>query len=258
MGKVVAIASQKGGVGKTTTAINLGACLGEHGQRVLLIDMDPQGSAGSGLGISINGSQKTIYEALVGLAPLSEAIFPGVATGLDIVPSGARLSGAEVELVGVMAREIKLKNALATIRNEYDFILVDTPPSLGLLTVNTLTAADSVLIPLQCEYYALEGLTALLTTIQLIQESLNPQLTIEGIVLTMYDHRLNLSQQVAEEAKKYFGERVYETVIPRNVRLGEAPSFGKPVILYDTTSSGSESYRALAKEVLQHDEARVG
>jgi chromosome partitioning protein len=258
MGKVVAIASQKGGVGKTTTAINLGACLGEQGQRVLLIDMDPQGSAGSGLGISVNGLQKTVYESLVGLAPISEAIFPGVASGLDLVPSGARLSGAEVELVGVMARETKLRNALAAIRNEYDFIFVDTPPSLGLLTVNTLTAADTVLIPLQCEYYALEGLTALLTTIQLIQESLNPQLTIEGIVLTMYDHRLNLSQQVAEEAKKYFGERVYETVIPRNVRLGEAPSFGKPVILYDTTSSGSESYRALAREVLQHDEARVG
>lgn len=258
MGKVVAIASQKGGVGKTTTAINLGACLAEQGRRVLLVDMDPQGSAGSGVGVSSNGSQKTVYEALVGLAPLSEAILQTPCPGLDIAPSGTRLSGAEVELVGVIAREMKLRHALTTARERYDFILVDTPPSLGLLTVNTLTAADTVLIPLQCEYYALEGLTALLTTVQLIQESLNPQLAIEGIVLTMYDNRLNLSQQVAEEAKKYFGERVYETVIPRNVRLGEAPSFGQPVILYDSTSTGSESYRALAREVLQHDEARVG
>jgi chromosome partitioning protein len=253
MGRVVAIASQKGGVGKTTTAINLSACLAEQGQRVLLVDMDPQGSAGSGIGISPNGSQPTIYESLVGLSSIAEAILPDVFPKLDVIPSGTRLSGAEVELVGVIARENKLRQALAPIREEYDFIFLDCPPSLGLLTVNALAAADSVLIPLQCEYYALEGLTALLTTIQLVQESLNPNLTIEGILLTMFDARLNLSQQVSEDARRYFAGRVYETTIPRNVRLGEAPSFGRPVIEYDTTSKGSESYRALAREVLNHE-----
>jgi chromosome partitioning protein len=253
MGRVVAIASQKGGVGKTTTAINLSACLAEQGQRVLLVDMDPQGSAGSGLGISPNGSQSTIYEPLVGLASVSDGIVSEVCPKLDVVPSGTRLSGAEVELVGVLARENKLRQAIAPIRDAYDFIFVDCPPSLGLLTINSLAAADSVLIPLQCEYYALEGLTALLTSIQLVQESINPNLTIEGILLTMYDTRLNLSQQVAEEARRYFSGRVYETMIPRNVRLGEAPSFGRPVIEYDTTSSGSESYRALAREVIDHE-----
>jgi chromosome partitioning protein len=253
MGRVVAIASQKGGVGKTTTAINLSACLAEQGQRVLLVDMDPQGSAGSGIGISPNGAQPTIYESLVGLSSIAEAILPDVCPKLDVIPSGTRLSGAEVELVGVLARENKLRQALAPIREEYDYIFLDCPPSLGLLTVNALAAADSVLIPLQCEYYALEGLTALLTTIQLVQESLNPNLTIEGILLTMFDARLNLSQQVSEDARRYFAGRVYETTIPRNVRLGEAPSFGRPVIEYDTTSKGSESYRALAREVLNHE-----
>jgi chromosome partitioning protein len=253
MGRVVAIASQKGGVGKTTTAINLSACLAELGQRVLLVDMDPQGSAGSGIGISPNGSQPTIYEPLVGVSSISEAILHDVFPKLDVIPSGTRLSGAEVELVGVLARENKLRQALAPIREEYDFIFLDCPPSLGLLTVNALAAADSVLIPLQCEYYALEGLTALLTTIQLVQESLNPNLTIEGILLTMYDARLNLSQQVSEDARRYFAGRIYDTTIPRNVRLGEAPSFGRPVIEYDTTSKGSESYRALAREVLNHE-----
>lgn len=253
MGRVVAIASQKGGVGKTTSAINLGACLAEQGQRVLLVDMDPQGSAGSGLGVSTNGSQPTIYESLVGLAQLSECIVSDVYPQLDVVPSGPKLSGAEVELVGVLARESKFRQALAPIRENYDFVIVDCPPSLGLLTINTLTAADSVLIPLQCEYYALEGLTSLLTSIQLVQESLNPGLSIEGILLTMYDARLNLSQQVAEEARRYFEGRVYETVIPRNVRLGEAPSFGRPVIAYDGASSGSDSYRALAREVMNHE-----
>jgi chromosome partitioning protein len=253
MGRVVAIASQKGGVGKTTTAINLSACLAEQGQRVLLIDMDPQGSAGSGVGVSANGSQPTIYESLVGLASVNDGIVSAIYPNLDVIPSGTRLSGAEVELVGVLARENKLRQAIAPLRDSYDFVIVDCPPSLGLLTINSLAAADSVLIPLQCEYYALEGLTALLTSIQLVQESLNPNLMIEGILLTMYDTRLNLSQQVAEEARRYFEGRVYQTVVPRNVRLGEAPSFGKPVIEYDSTSSGSESYRALAREVMNHE-----
>jgi chromosome partitioning protein len=253
MGRVVAIASQKGGVGKTTTAINLSACLAEQEQRVLLVDMDPQGSAGSGVGVSPNGSQPTIYEPLVGVSSIADAIVRDIYPKLDVIPSGTRLSGAEVELVGVLARENKLRQAIAPIRESYDFIFLDCPPSLGLLTINALAAADSVLIPLQCEYYALEGLTALLTSIQLVQESLNPNLNIEGILLTMYDTRLNLSQQVSEEARKYFAGRVYETTIPRNVRLGEAPSFGKPVIEYDSTSKGSESYRALAREVMTHE-----
>lgn len=251
MGKVVAIASQKGGVGKTTTAINLSACLGEDGKRVLLIDMDPQGSAGSGLGLSVNGTQATTYEVLIGTAPFNQAILTEVYPGVDVVPAAARLSGAEVELVGVIAREFRFRTGLTSIREQYDFIFVDCPPSLGILTVNTLTAADSVLIPLQCEYYALEGLTALLSTIRLVQENLNPGLGIEGVLLTMYDPRLNLSQQVAEEARSFFAGRVYDTIIPRNVRLGEAPSFGKPIIYYDSASTGSQSYRALARELLE-------
>jgi chromosome partitioning protein len=251
MGKVIAIASQKGGVGKTTTAINLSACLGEEGKRVLLVDMDPQGSAGSGIGLSVTDSQTTIYEALIGAAPLHDAIIPNVHPGMDIAPAASRLSGAEVELVGVIAREFKFRNCLAPIRDTYDYVIVDTPPSLGLLTVNTLAAADTVLVPLQCEYYALEGLTALLGTIKLVQENLNAGLGIEGVLLTMYDPRLNLSQQVAAEARSFFTGRVYETIIPRNVRLGEAPSFGKPIIYYDSSSSGSLSYRALTRELLE-------
>jgi chromosome partitioning protein len=250
MGKVIAIASQKGGVGKTTTAINLSACLGEEGKRVLLVDMDPQGSAGSGLGLTVTDSQKTIYEALIGATPIEEAIVHEVHPGVDIAPAAARLSGAEVELVSVIAREFKFRNCLGATRDRYDFVLVDTPPSLGLLTVNTLTAADSVLVPLQCEYYALEGLTSLMETIRLIQLNLNAGLEVEGVLLTMYDPRLNLSQQVAQEAKNHFAGRVFETVIPRNVRLGEAPSFGKPIIYYDSASSGAQSYRALARELL--------
>ncbi len=250
MGKVIAVASQKGGVGKTTTAINLSACAAEGGKRVLLVDIDPQGNAGSGLGLVPDEAEPTLYEVLVDNFPIEQAIHRDLLPGLDVLPSGQKLSGAEVELVGVMARETKLRQALSTIRDQYDYIFIDCPPSLGLLTVNTLTAADSVLIPLQCEYYALEGLTQLIRTIQLVQENLNPALRIEGVLLTMYDARLNLSQQVADEARKFFSDRVYRTVIPRNVRLSEAPSFGKPIIHYDGSSTGAESYRSLAQEVM--------
>jgi len=253
MGKVIAVASQKGGVGKTTTAINLSACAAEDGKRILLVDIDPQGNAASGLGVNVDESRPTLYEVLIDNLPVEEAIQRDVLPNLDVLPSGQKLSGAEVELVGVMARETRLRHALQPVRDQYDYIFVDCPPSLGLLTVNTLTAADSVLIPLQCEYYALEGLTQLVRTIQLVQENLNPGLRIEGVLLTMFDSRVNLSQQVADEARKFFSDRVYHTVIPRNVRLSEAPSFGKAIIHYDGTSSGAISYRALTQEVIHHD-----
>jgi chromosome partitioning protein len=252
MGRVIAVSSQKGGVGKTTTAINLGACLAQESRRVLLVDLDPQGNASSGLGINGNDQKTTIYEALINQVDLESAIQATALANLDLVPSGQRLSGAEVELVGMMARETRLRTLLAPVRSNYDFILVDCPPSLGLLTVNALTASDSVLIPLQCEYLALEGLTQLIGAIRLVQDHLNPGLRIEGVLLTMFDARLNLSQQVADEARKFFAERVYKTMIPRNVKLSEAPSFGKPIVLYDPHSTGAESYRELAKEVLDH------
>ena len=252
MGRIISIASQKGGVGKTTTAINLGACLAQESRRVLIIDVDPQANATSGLGISGNDLKSTIYEVLIGHGELAEAVLPTALANLDVAVSGQRLSGAEVELVGMMARETRLKHAVSKVRDQYDYILVDSPPSLGLLTVNALTASDSVLIPLQCEYLALEGLTQLIGAIRLVQDHLNPGLRIEGVLLTMYDSRLNLSQQVADEARKFFAERVYRTVIPRNVRLSEAPSFGKPIVLYDPHSTGAESYRDLAREVLDH------
>jgi chromosome partitioning protein len=252
MGRVIAIASQKGGVGKTTTAINLGACIAQESRRVLLIDIDPQGNASSGLGINGNDQRLSTYEVLIGQAEIRDAILPTALANLDLLPAGQRLSGAEVELVGMMAREGRLRGLIEKVREDYDFILIDSPPSLGLLTVNALTASDSVLIPLQCEYLALEGLTQLIGSIRLVQDHLNPSLRIEGVLLTMFDARLNLSQQVAEEARKFFAERVYKSVIPRNVRLSEAPSFGKPIVLYDPHSSGAESYRELTREVLDH------
>lgn len=253
MGRVISIASQKGGVGKTTTAINLGACLAQENKRVLVVDIDPQGNATSGLGVNGDDQRQTTYEVLLGEAEIKPAILPTALATLDVLPSGQRLSGAEVELVGMMARETRLRHCLTKVSGDYDYVLVDSPPSLGLLTINALTASDSVLIPLQCEYLALEGLTQLIGAIRLVQDHLNPALRIEGVLLTMYDSRLNLSQQVAEEARKFFSDRVYRTVIPRNVRLSEAPSFGKPIVLYDPHSTGAESYRELAREVIEHD-----
>ncbi|MFQ6031709.1 MAG: ParA family protein [Candidatus Zixiibacteriota bacterium] len=252
MGKVIAIANQKGGVGKTTTAVNLSACLAVAEKKILLVDIDPQATSTSGLGIEKNKLEKSIYEVLIGGISIKEAILKTELDFLDVVPSHLRLVGAEVELVNLLAREKKLSSALGSIKDNYEFILVDCPPSLGLLTINSLTAADSVLIPIQCEYYALEGLGQLLNTIRLIQENLNSALKIEGILLTMHDARLNLSKQVAEEARRYFSDKVYQTIINRNVRLSEAPSFGKPIILYDIMSTGAENYLSLAEEVLNH------
>jgi chromosome partitioning protein len=251
MSRVIAIANQKGGVGKTTTAINLGACLGVAEKRTLLIDMDPQGNATSGLGVDRRGAEATAYEVLVDEAPIASATVRGVHFPyLDVVPSSRDLVGAEVELVDRPGRELMLRGALESARDSYDFVLMDCPPSLGLLTLNTLAAADAVLIPIQCEFYALEGLSQLLNTVRLVQTSINPKLQIDGVLLTMYDQRLNLSKQVADEAREYFGSRVYRTAIPRNVRLAEAPSFGKPIVVYDLMSSGAQAYLALAKEMI--------
>ncbi len=249
MSKIVAIANQKGGVGKTTTAVNLSASLGAAERRVLLVDIDPQANASSGLGVVASENESTIYEVLIGAVRAEDAIRE---TGLvDIIPSHPRLIGAEIELVSQIAREMKLKNALSEIAGRYEFVIVDAPPSLGLITLNTLTAADSVLIPIQCEYYALEGLSQLLSTIRMVQKHLNPDLRIEGVLMTMFDKRLNLSSRVAEEAISYFGDKVYDTIIPRNVRLSECPSFGRPVLLYDVQSAGSRSYLKLAEEFIQ-------
>ncbi|MBN1503839.1 MAG: ParA family protein [Candidatus Eisenbacteria bacterium] len=253
MGRVIAVANQKGGVGKTTTAVNLAACLAQLDKRVLLLDADPQGNASSGVGINGDETTSCMYEVLVQSVPMEDAIVKGPLPHLDVVPSSQRLVGAEIELVGMLARESRLRNSIKDVRQSYDYCLIDCPPSLGLLTVNTLTAADSVLIPVQCEYYALEGIGQLLGAIKLVQQNLNPALRIEGVLLTMYDARLNLCQQVADETKSFFAERVYKTVIPRNVRLSEAPGFGKPIILYDPRCPGAQSYVELAKEVMQND-----
>jgi chromosome partitioning protein len=249
--RVIAIANQKGGVGKTTTAVNLSASLAAAEKRILLVDMDPQANAVSGLGIDRHILGTTVYEALLDETLTRLAI---VKTSLDhlwLLPSNEQLTGAEVELVSQPEREYRLKRALATIRDHYDYIVVDSPPSLGLLTLNTLTAADSVLIPLQCEYYALEGLGQLLDTIKRVQARLNPSLEIEGVLLTMFDRRLRLAKQVVEEAMSYFGDKVYDTIIPRNVKLSEAPSFGKPILLYDVACLGARMYLQLAREVIQ-------
>jgi chromosome partitioning protein len=258
MSRVIAIANQKGGVGKTTTAINLGAGLAIAERRTLIVDMDPQGNASSGLGLSRSGDEVSMYDVLVEGVDLAGILVHGIHFPcLDLAPASQDLVGAEVELVERPRRELLLREALKPLRERYDYILLDCPPSLGLLTLNTLAAADSVLIPIQCEFYALEGLSQLLNTVRLVQQSLNPRLQIEGVLLTMYDQRLNLSRQVAEEAKEYFGSRVFRNVIPRNVRLAEAPSFGKPIALYDVLSVGAQSYIALAKELIARDGSRA-
>ena len=251
LGKVIAIANQKGGVGKTTTAVNLGAALASLGKTVMLVDSDPQGNTTSGLGVEKSRVNRCIYDVLINGVAMEDVVINTDYPRLDLVPATIDLAGAEIELVPLIARETKLRESMKDIRSGYDYVLIDCPPSLGLLTVNALTTADSLLVPIQCEYYALEGLSQLINTVYMIQNSVNPELKIEGVVLTMYDARTNLSAQVEEEVKRFFKEKVYNVIIPRNVRLSEAPSFGQPIIVYDPTSRGAEVYLELAREVAE-------
>lgn len=254
MGRIIAIANQKGGVGKTTTAINLSACLSEMGQQVLTIDIDPQGNTTSGLGVDKNEAENSVYDLLLEECSIEECIIETEIENQSLIPSNVNLAGAEIELIDVEEKEYILRRETKKVRDQYDFIIIDCPPSLNMLTVNALTAADTVLVPIQCEYYALEGLSQLIRTIELVQERLNPDLEIEGVVFTMYDARTNLSLQVVENVKGYLHQNIYKTIIPRNVRLAEAPSHGLPINLYDTKSAGAESYRLLAEEVLHKGE----
>ena len=251
MGKIVAIVNQKGGVGKTTTAVNLVAAIGASGKKVLLVDIDPQGNSTSGYGINKRDVPASSYELLIGQARINEAISRTQFKGVDLVPANMNLAGAEVELIHIEHRELQLKRALSLIREAYDFIFIDCPPSLGLITINALVASDTVFVPIQCEYYAMEGLSQLMTTVRQVKRLYNPTLDIEGVLLTMYDGRLNLTQQVVAEIKRYFSNKLYSTVIPRTVRLSEAPSYGMPIQYYDGRSKGSEAYNNLAKEFLK-------
>ena len=253
MGRVIAVANQKGGVGKTTTAINLSACLAEKGQKVLAIDMDPQGNMTSGLGIDKDEVEKNIYDLMIGQAGVDEVLQKEAIENLDVIPTSIDLSAAEIELIGVDDKEFIIRNAVQPIKDDYDYIIIDCPPSLSMLTINAMTTADSVLVPIQCEYYALEGLSQLIHTVELVKERLNPVLEIEGVVFTMYDARTNLSLQVVENVKENLQQNIYKTIIPRNVRLAEAPSYGQPITLYDPRSTGAEAYRLLAEEVINRE-----
>lgn len=253
MSRIIAIANQKGGVGKTTTAINLSACLAEAGKKVLTMDLDPQGNMTSGLGVDKNEVENTIYELMLDECSIKESMVDTVVEGMKVIPSNVNLAGAEIELLGIPEKEYILKNAVDYIKEDYDFIIIDCPPSLNMLTINAMTTADTVLVPIQCEYYALEGLSQLMHTIDLVQQRLNPHLKIDGVVFTMYDARTNLSNQVVENVRANLDTKIYNTLIPRNIRLAEAPSYGLPIHMYDTRSAGAESYRSLAKEVMERE-----
>ncbi len=253
MAKIISVCNQKGGTGKTTTSVNLSHALSVKGKRVLLVDLDPQGNATSGVGVNKNIIEKSIYDVLLNKLTAKEALISQVYQNLDIIPCNISLTGAEIELVGALSRETRLRKALSAVKDEYDFIFIDSPPSLGLLTLNALVASNSIIIPIQCEFYALEGVTQLLQTISLIKDGLNPDLEIEGVLLTMADFRTNLTSEVIKEIKGYFKEKVYESVIPRNIKLSEAPSYGKPIVVYDANSIGAKRYMDLADELLRHE-----